>query len=86
MERLDLPSHLRGVFFDWAWGTTKVRSLPTPTTHLSLRDLTWHLDLTVWTTEGRAKIRPCASNCADGSGAPQSPLGEDSGSGPFVST
>jgi hypothetical protein len=50
MERLELPSHLRGVFFDWRWETTKVWSLPTPTSHLPLCDLIWHLDLTVWTT------------------------------------
>jgi hypothetical protein len=50
IERLELPSHLRGVFFDWLWETSKVWSLPTPTSYLSLQDLTWHLDLTVWTT------------------------------------
>jgi hypothetical protein len=38
------------VFFDWLWVTTKVWSLPTPTTHLPFSDLSWHLDLTVWTT------------------------------------
>ena len=50
MERLELPSHLRGVFFHWLWETTRVWSLPTPTSQLPMHALTWHLDLTVWTT------------------------------------
>jgi hypothetical protein len=50
MERLELPCHLRGVFFDWLWETSKVWSLSTRTTYLPLPDLAWHLDLTVWTT------------------------------------
>ena len=50
MERLELPHHLRGVFFDWLWETTKVWSLPTSTCRLPFGYLKWHLGLTVWTT------------------------------------
>jgi hypothetical protein len=61
IQRVVLPGHLRGVFFDWVWETTKVWSLPTPKSYLPLRDLVWHLDLTVWTTvrgESRFDLAP----------------------------
>jgi hypothetical protein len=61
MERTELPAHLQGVFFDWLWETTKIWSLPTPTSHLPFEDLAWHLDLTVWTTvrgESRFDLAP----------------------------
>jgi hypothetical protein len=63
MARIELPPHLRGVFFDWLWDTKRVWSLPTPTSHMPLRDLAWQLDLTVWTTvkgEPRFDLAPSA--------------------------
>jgi hypothetical protein len=50
MERVALPSHLQGVFFDTVWETSKVWSLRTPVSMLTLDELEWQLDLTVWST------------------------------------
>jgi hypothetical protein len=50
LDRLSLPIHLQGLFFDWLWETERVWSLPTPVSHLPVEDLAWQLDLTVWTT------------------------------------
>lgn len=61
MQRLELPAHLRGVFFDGVWETAKVWSLPTPASVLPLEDLAWHLNLTVWSTvrgESRFDLSP----------------------------
>lgn len=63
MKPVELPEHLRGVFFDWRWETAKVWALPTPLAHLPLQDLAWHLDLTVWTTvrgEARFDLAPAS--------------------------
>jgi hypothetical protein len=50
MERLALPDHLQGVFFDTIWQTSKVWALPTPPSTRTLEQLQWHLELTVWST------------------------------------
>ena len=50
MERLALPSHLQGVFFDTVWETSKLSALPTPASTVTLDELEWQLDLTVWST------------------------------------
>ncbi len=46
MQYVQLPSHLQKVFFETRWETAK----QTPVTSLSLSELDWHLDLTVWST------------------------------------
>jgi hypothetical protein len=50
MNRVALPSSLRGVFWDKSWETQRIWALPTATSFLGLDELIWHLDLTVWTT------------------------------------
>ncbi len=50
MQYVQLPSHLQEVFFETRWETAKVWALQTPVTSLSLSELDWHLDLTVWST------------------------------------
>lgn len=50
MERLALPSHLQDVFFDTLWETGDVWALPTPVSTVTLDQLEWQLDLTVWST------------------------------------
>ena len=70
MKRIDLPRHLRGVFFDWVWEPPRVWSLPTPTSYLPFEDLAWHLGLTVWTTvrgEPRFDFAPAMVLAAPGS-------------------
>lgn len=47
---MELPDHLRGVFFDRLWETSKVWRLPTAPQSLPLEELRWHLDLRVRTT------------------------------------
>ena len=61
MKRIELPAHIRGVFFDSAWETTKVWSLPTSASSFPMEALAWHLDLTIWSTmrgEGRFDLAP----------------------------
>lgn len=48
--RIELPDHLRGVFFDRLWEPSKVWRLPTVPQSLPLDELRWQLDLRVWTT------------------------------------
>lgn len=50
MGRLALPQSLQGIFFDQIWDKSKVWALPTLPSTLPLQQLSWHLDLTVWTT------------------------------------
>lgn len=59
--RIQLPDHLRGLFFDRLWETAKVRHLATATQSLPLDELRWHLDLRAWTTvrgEARWDLSP----------------------------
>jgi hypothetical protein len=72
MERVPLPVHLQGVFFDWRWETTKAWCLPTPVSSLPFEDLAWHLDLTVWSTvkgEPRFDLAPSRVLATPGSHA-----------------
>jgi hypothetical protein len=73
MKPVELPPHLRGVFFDWHWETVKVWSLPTPASSRLFRELEWHLGLRVWSTakgESRFDLAP-ATVLADPSHYPR---------------
>jgi hypothetical protein len=50
MQRLTLPNHLQGVFFDSVWETSKIWALPTAVSTLTLDQLAWHLQLSVWSS------------------------------------
>jgi hypothetical protein len=50
MSRVELPSNLRGVFFDKLWETARIWALPTAPSTLGLDELVWHMDLSIWTT------------------------------------
>lgn len=50
-EPIQLPASLEGIFFGFRWDKQALWALPTPVTHASLKDLAWHLDLTVWSSE-----------------------------------
>lgn len=63
MGRLALPEGLQGIFFDQIWDKRKAWALPTMPSTLPLEQLTWHLDLTIWTTvpgEPRFDLAPRA--------------------------
>ena len=47
---IELPEQLRGVFFDFIWDTRKSWLLPTEASVVPFDQLTWLLDLPVWTT------------------------------------
>ncbi len=63
MENVSLPPHLQDVFFDTRWETTKVWALRTPVTTMSLEELAWLLELSVWSSvagEARFDLTPRA--------------------------
>lgn len=58
---LPLPETLQGVFFDFPWDTRKAWLLSTKSTVVPFKDLTWLLELPVWTTvpgEARFDLAP----------------------------
>ncbi len=50
MQNLKLPPHLKDAFFDSRWETSKLWVLPTPVSSVSLAELAWQLELSVWST------------------------------------
>jgi hypothetical protein len=51
LENFELPASLQDIFFPFRWDKQALWALKTPTTLLPLDELSWHLDLPVWSTQ-----------------------------------
>lgn len=50
-ETLELPAALHGIFFPFRWNKQALWGLPTSVTFLPVDELSWHLELPVWSTQ-----------------------------------
>ncbi len=55
-DEIHLPSALQGIFFSFRWDKQALWRLPTAPQSIPFAELTWHLDLPIWSTHPPAPL------------------------------
>ncbi len=59
--RPEIPEEMRSYYFDFNWSNARIWALDVPVEAVPLAELTWHLDIPIWSTqrgEMRFDLRP----------------------------
>lgn len=50
MVRPEIPSEMRGYYFDFNWSNAQIWALDAPAETVALSELAWHLDIPIWSS------------------------------------